>query len=75
MWATSPGFTIKPEEMTVIVKSFKDPSSVFAEGFEISGHKYVTIRADESSLYGRKVRRRRHTYTPVVREEIRDADN
>lgn len=56
VWAASPGFTVKPEEMSVIVASFKDPSTVQASGFHVAGQKYITIQASPDNLYGRKVR-------------------
>jgi hypothetical protein len=52
--------------MSKIVASFKDNSDVKAiqsEGFVLAGEKYMTIRADEKSLYGKKVRLRLPVHT------------
>lgn len=35
-----------------------EPRKIFGSGFKIGGEKYVTIRADERSLYGKKVGKR-----------------
>lgn len=62
VWATSSSFTVKPEEMKEIVASYNDKSDVKkvqSEGVHVGGHRYVVIKADDRSLYGKKVRRRR----------------
>ena len=44
-------------ELAAIVASYKDPDkSIFGTGFHVGGEKYVTIKADDRSLYGKKVR-------------------
>lgn len=50
---------VKPEEIKAIVAHYADtgePKKVFGTGFKIAGEKYVTIKADERSLYGKQVR-------------------
>jgi len=37
-----------------VVAAFKDPASVFASGITIDGVKYLGIKADARSLYGKK---------------------
>lgn len=57
-WAASPGFQLKPAEMSEVVKSFQDksePKSVMSNGFHIAGKKYMTLKADDRSLYGKQV--------------------
>jgi len=59
-WATSPGFTVSPDEMKAIIASFIPPAkpddvkAVQASGFFVGGEKYVALRSDESRLYGKK---------------------
>lgn len=55
---TDAGFQVKPEEIKEVVSSYTDKSDVKkvqSEGFHIAGSRYVTIKADERSLYGKKV--------------------
>ncbi|PYH85543.1 Profilin/allergen [Aspergillus uvarum CBS 121591] len=52
--ASSPGFTIAPQELTGVAAIFKNPSSAFANGIIVGGEKFVTIKADERSVYGKK---------------------
>jgi len=59
VWATSPNFKVSPQEMAEVVGAFKDtstPKKVQSTGLHIAGEKYVVLRADEASLYGRKGR-------------------
>lgn len=59
MWATSHGFQVSPAELKGIVASFSDtaePKAIQGNGFYIAGDKYITIKADDRSLYGKKVR-------------------
>ncbi|KAI9926132.1 hypothetical protein ASPWEDRAFT_43512 [Aspergillus wentii DTO 134E9] len=52
--AGSPGFTISPQEIAALKASFADPSSVFGTGITVGGEKFVCIRADDRSIYGKK---------------------
>ncbi|KAL8872157.1 MAG: hypothetical protein Q9174_002168 [Haloplaca sp. 1 TL-2023] len=57
VWASSPGFEVKPEEIKAVVASFADTSDVKkvqSEGIHIGGEKFFTLRSDERSLYGKK---------------------
>lgn len=48
-----------------MVASFNDteePKKIQGQGFEIAGIKYITIKADERSLYGKQV----HSEHPVM---------
>jgi len=59
VWAASSSFTVKPEEMKEIVASYSDKSDVKkvqSEGVHVGGHRYVVIKADDRSLYGKKGR-------------------
>jgi len=53
-WAASPNFNVNPEEVKKLVAAFKDPSGIRAEGIHLSGTKYLTLRADDRSIYGKK---------------------
>jgi len=54
VWASSPGFTISPQEMAEVIACYKDNTKAFGSGFYIAGVKYVTIKADDRSLYGKQ---------------------
>jgi profilin len=44
--------------MQAIVANYKDtaePKKIFGTGIHVAGDKYVTIKADDRSLYGKKV--------------------
>jgi len=56
-WAASHGFNVKPEELKEIVSAYKDTSDVKkvqSTGLHVAGDKYVVIKADDRSLYGKK---------------------
>lgn len=47
-----------PAEMQEVVGAFKDtstPKKVQATGLHIAGQKYIVIKAEDTSLYGKKV--------------------
>lgn len=49
---------VAPEEIKEVVASYADngePKKVQSSGFYVAGHRYVTIKADYRSLYGKKV--------------------
>jgi len=54
VWAVSPGFSAKPEEIQALVKGFNDAGPLYASGLHIGGIKYMCIKADDRSIYGRK---------------------
>ena len=53
-WASSPGWGLKPGEGARIVNLFKNPSDAFAQGIVVNGVKYMGIKAEEESIYGKK---------------------
>ena len=55
-WAASPGFSVSQAEGKALTNAFSDPSNAFSSGIHIAGVKYMTIKADGRSLYGKKVR-------------------
>ncbi|CAI7617158.1 unnamed protein product [Penicillium glandicola] len=52
--ASSPGFTLSQEEINSLITAYTSSDQAFAGGFSVCGEKFVTIRADERSLYGKK---------------------
>ncbi|KAM5434680.1 profilin, required for normal timing of actin polymerization in response to thermal stress [Microsporum canis] len=57
-WASSPDFKVKPEEMKFIIDSFKPVAGdslkeIQSKGFYVGGEKYITLRSDDSRVYGK----------------------
>ncbi|RPB23491.1 Profilin, actin-and phosphatidylinositol 4,5-bisphosphate-binding protein [Terfezia boudieri ATCC MYA-4762] len=53
VWAVSTGFAAKPEEIKNIVNGWTNPGPLYANGLHVNGEKYLCIKADERSIYGR----------------------
>jgi profilin len=54
--------------MQAVVAAYKDtadPKKVWATGLHIAGQKYVTLKADDRSLYGKKVGSVQHKTYPI----------
>ena len=51
------GHQVEPSEIQSVVSSFEDkqPKKIFGSGFKIAGEKYLTIHAEDRSVYGKKV--------------------
>ena len=50
---------VAPDEIKAVVAHYADSGEtkkIFGTGFRIAGEKYVTLKADDRSLYGKKVR-------------------
>nr|POE89757.1 profilin-2 [Quercus suber] len=61
VWATSAGFTVSPAEMQEVVNAYKDKGSdgvkqVQSSGLHIAGERFVVLKADDRSIYGKKGR-------------------
>ncbi|KAF3055884.1 Profilin [Daldinia childiae] len=60
VWATSSGFTIKPEEMkniaNIVTQSAGAVEKAQADGIHVAGERYVAFRIEERSVYGRQGR-------------------
>jgi hypothetical protein len=59
VWATSASFTVSPTEMQEVVSAYKDTSDVKqvqSTGLHIAGERFIVIKADDRSIYGKKVR-------------------
>lgn len=52
--AQSPTFQISKEEIAGLKAAFDKPGSAFETGFVVGGDKFVAIKADDRSLYGKK---------------------
>ncbi|BCS30533.1 profilin [Aspergillus puulaauensis] len=52
--ASSAGFSITPQEIQGIGSAFGDSSYAMQHGFTIGGEKFLAIKADDRSLYGKK---------------------
>ena len=49
---------MKPEELKEIVSAYKDKADVKkiqSTGIHVAGERYVVIKADDRSIYGKKV--------------------
>ena len=57
VWATSAGFSIVGDEGTKLVGGFTNPGGLRASGLYLAGDKYFVLRADDRSIYGKKVRK------------------
>ena len=60
VWATSSGFTVSPQEMQEVVAAYKDKGAdgvkqVQSTGLHIAGERFVVLKADDRSVYGKKV--------------------
>jgi len=53
-WATSAGFSIKPDEAKALVAGFADSSKPLQHGVTLGAVKYMTLKADNRSIYGKK---------------------
>ncbi|GLI79505.1 profilin, required for normal timing of actin polymerization in response to thermal stress [Penicillium ochrochloron] len=52
--AATPGFTLSQEDINSLASAFTSSANAFANGFSVCGEKFVCIKADERSLYGKK---------------------
>ncbi|KAI9760132.1 MAG: hypothetical protein M4579_001852 [Chaenotheca gracillima] len=60
VWAASPGFNVAPAEIKEIITAYKDKGDasglkqVQTTGLHVAGERFIVLKADERSLYGRK---------------------
>lgn len=52
-WATSAGFQVSPQELEKLYAAFKDASGIRAGGLYMSGKKYIALKCDDRSVYGK----------------------
>ncbi|KAJ1566891.1 hypothetical protein HK096_000071, partial [Nowakowskiella sp. JEL0078] len=53
-WASSPGFAISGPEIQALLAAYSDPSGIRASGITINKIKYIALKADDRSIYGKK---------------------
>ena len=53
-WAISPGFNVSADEVKKIIAGFSDSGALLGSGIMCEGQKYMTLKADPRSVYGRK---------------------
>jgi len=53
-WATSAGYSISPADGKGLAALFANASDASAKGVNVGGHKYITVKADNRSIYGKK---------------------
>lgn len=53
IWATSGGLSLQPKEISEIVQGFDNPSGLQSNGLHVQGQKFMLLRADSRSIYGR----------------------
>ncbi|PSK56003.1 profilin [Elsinoe australis] len=60
VWATSAGFNVSAAEMKEVVTAYKDKGDangvkqVQSSGLHVNGERFIVIKADDRSLYGKK---------------------
>eukprot|EP01132_Coremiostelium_polycephalum_P001950 gene1950-2386_t len=54
VWASSPSNFLKSNEGSTIKNLFSNPAEVFATGVTVGGIKYMGIKGDNRSIYGKK---------------------
>eukprot|EP01111_Echinosteliopsis_oligospora_P017393 TRINITY_DN750_c0_g1_i1.p1 TRINITY_DN750_c0_g1~~TRINITY_DN750_c0_g1_i1.p1 ORF type:complete len:125 (-),score=28.22 TRINITY_DN750_c0_g1_i1:69-443(-) len=52
-WA-SKNLNLKPGEGQKIANLFKNPANAYAEGITVNGIKYLCVKSDDRSIYGKK---------------------
>ncbi|KAG2216311.1 hypothetical protein INT45_009693, partial [Circinella minor] len=53
-WAASPSFQVSANEVQDIIAGFSNSEKILESGIHIAGTKYLTLRADDRSIYGKK---------------------
>ncbi|KAI0777599.1 profilin [Trametes elegans] len=54
VWASSSGYTISADEQKAILNAFNNADEARAHGIRLAGQKFLTLRADDRSVYGKK---------------------
>ncbi|CCC71517.1 hypothetical protein NCAS_0H02070 [Naumovozyma castellii] len=53
VWATSGGLQLQPNEIAEIARGFDNPAGLQSNGLHVQGQKFMLLRADDKSIYGR----------------------
>ncbi|PPQ85120.1 hypothetical protein CVT25_004220 [Psilocybe cyanescens] len=54
VWASSPGFTISPEEQKAIIAGFGTPDAIQASGVRLAGQKFFTLSVVDRTIQAKK---------------------
>lgn len=54
VWAASAGFKVEPKEIQDLIAGFTKADGLNASGLHIAKEKYIVIKADDRSIYGKK---------------------
>jgi len=54
VWAASPAFGLKAGEGAKLVALFNNPPQAFSDGITVNGVKYLCIKSESTSIYGKK---------------------
>ncbi|CCJ28689.1 unnamed protein product [Pneumocystis jirovecii] len=54
VWASNDGFSLGLDELKILASGFDDPTQILGSGFYLSGKKYVAIRVEGRSIYGKQ---------------------
>ncbi|CAO3609305.1 unnamed protein product [Cunninghamella blakesleeana] len=54
VWAKSPNFNLTDSEVATLVKNYGDLPKFREEGIHLAGQKYITIKSEDRSVYGKK---------------------
>lgn len=65
VWDEPDDTQLSQEEQNNLIKIHSDPSNAQANGVRAQGQKFLTIRADDRSVYGKK-QVRRASYSPSL---------
>ncbi|PLN79657.1 putative profilin [Aspergillus taichungensis] len=52
--ASTPGYTFSPQELSGLKGAYDNPAGAFGTGVTLAGDKFVVIRSDGTSVYGKK---------------------
>eukprot|EP00762_Andalucia_godoyi_P007614 ANDGO_00827.mRNA.1 Profilin len=53
IWAKSANFNLSEAEVAKLAENYKTPSNFFGTGIIVEGTKYMTIKGEERSVYGK----------------------
>ncbi|SCV06104.1 LANO_0H22188g1_1 [Lachancea nothofagi CBS 11611] len=53
LWAASGGLNLPANEITEVANGFENPAGLQSSGLHLQGQKFMLIRADDRSIYGR----------------------
>lgn len=54
VWAQSPGFNVKPDEVKKLVDGCKKSDNLRTNGVNVGGTKYIFLQSDEAQIQGKK---------------------